>query len=176
MSYPGESIIKGGFLIFFTFFLWVSCASAIDVDWSKPTLIGRPPLPEIPTLLKKSNQMGMVILKTEINANGIVKGNEIIKSTTSEHVEKFLVEWVRDWQFFPRLDNGEVKGGFTVITIRFDFSRDTVEAPPPLTDPVQIPNAVAQALATSNVPEAARNADDTLNLTNKSSDMKSSEL
>ncbi len=105
---------------------------------TKPMLLERPELGDVPAALEKSRARGMVLIKAKISITGKVEEIEIIKSSQLNSLDEFLTSWVRTWEYLPRQVNGEAEEGFTVVSIQYDLVEQSFKAPQPLNEPVQL--------------------------------------
>ncbi len=110
--------------------------------FEKPILMGRTELPKLPRSIRRSMAKGIIMVKAQVNDRGIVTTVDPIRSTGNDSLDEFVIEWVKEWTFIPKIMDEESMDSFTILTIRYDLSRNLFEAPLPLNIPAQIPAAV----------------------------------
>jgi TonB family protein len=124
----------------------VTQVAAIDIDWSKPVLIEQTKIPTLPPGLLKLKFKGALTIRIEINEFGVVSGSQVVISSGSESLDRFVQGWVKDWRYLPRLKDDQPVGGFSMVVIKFDLNTQSFQAPSPITEAIQIPDVLVHLL------------------------------
>ncbi|GEM_PF-6494120 len=125
---------------------WVLQVSASEMDWSKPVLIEVPEMPKLPSNMPNLKLKGTTTIRVEINDMGLISNSHTMMSTGSEKLDRCIHDWIKDWKYLPRLEDNRPVGGFSVVVINFDLQNQSFKAPSPLSEPILIPDVLANVL------------------------------
>jgi len=117
-------------------------ASGGEMTFDKPILTDRTALPKLPHAFTMSQSRGIIMMKVLIDQAGIVTDVQIVKSSKWEILDEFVMEWIREWQYIPKISGGHAVPSFTILTVRFNLQDKVFEAPMPLDTSVQLPQSV----------------------------------
>ncbi len=88
-------------------------------------------------------------IRVEIDELGQVTGSQIVTSSNLEVLDRFLQSWIKDWQYLPRLKDDQPADGFGIVVIDYDLRTKSFKAPSPITEAIQIPEALAKVMVQS---------------------------
>jgi protein TonB len=114
------------------FVLFLSCINPVSAseDFTRPILIEKSDLPELPRILNKNNGKGIALIKVNVDEKGRTSDVALIRSTGLAPLDEFIVGWVKEWKFLPKIMNNKTVNGFTMISMRYDLAENRFEAPP----------------------------------------------
>ncbi|MBN1879313.1 TonB family protein [bacterium] len=110
--------------------LLVPCLAQDEQVFDKPILIEKSELPDVPRVLKKSNITGVALIRVLVSKSGAIDDVGMVRTTGLSTLDNFLIDWVKEWSFLPKLQDNETASGFTIISIRYDLANNSFESPP----------------------------------------------
>lgn len=118
-----------------------------EIHFDKPVLIEKSDVPELPRMIRKSNAKGIALIKVDVGDTGLTEDIQPVRSTGLKALDAFLISWIRDWKFLPKISGDETVDGFTIISIRYDLSENRFEAPPVNELTMTLPEAYQRLLS-----------------------------
>ncbi|HPQ39574.1 MAG TPA: TonB family protein [bacterium] len=100
------------------------------INFDKPILIEKSDVPEMPRVLVRSNAKGIALIRVSVDATGATEDIALVRSTGLKTLDDFIVQWVREWKFLPKLQDDQTVDGFTILSLRYDLAENRFEAPP----------------------------------------------
>jgi len=118
------------FTLIMMFSVVLLTASVESADFDKPILVGKSELPKLPRALRGKNYRGLALIKVSVDSKGNTSDISLIKSTSLKSLDGFIIDWIEEWEFLPKLKDNKTVDGFTIITIRFNLAENSFETPP----------------------------------------------
>lgn len=77
------------------------------------------PKPKYPSLSRRAGEVGRILLKVLVNANGEPESVEISSSSGFERLDTAALEAVKQWRFVPARRNNEAISAYVTVPISF---------------------------------------------------------
>lgn len=96
---------------------------SIKTDNNREASVTQRMAPEYPASSLRKNESGTVMIRAEIDAVGSVKKVSVAQSSGSRALDKAAREAVSNWQFSPKLVNGEAVESELLIPVDFKLDQ-----------------------------------------------------
>jgi protein TonB len=96
---------------------------SVKVDNNREASVSQRIAPEYPAGSIRKNETGTVMIRVEIDASGSVKKVQIAQGSGSRALDRAAREAVLNWQFTPKLVNGEAVESELLIPVDFKLDQ-----------------------------------------------------
>ena len=79
------------------------------------------PPPAYPVFAKRAREQGVVMLRVRVDAEGMVQGAEIHRSSGFERLDAAALAAVKRWRFAPARQGGRAVAGVAIVPINFQL-------------------------------------------------------
>jgi Gram-negative bacterial TonB protein C-terminal len=141
-----KTVVYHAVLIIFMLLCPGNSARCESIDWSRPVLISQPDPDPFPESFKKIPTRGLTVIRASIDQHGQVTQTEVANSNKALLIDAYIMKWISRWKYLPRLKNGNVSAGFTLITVRYDLSENIFDVPEPVNSGYIVPDAILAVL------------------------------
>ena len=90
-----------------------------EVFSSAPSFLQPPTAPRYPSLAKRRNQQGVVLLEVRLDERGQQRALQIVRSSGVESLDEAALEAVAAWHFRPETEDGRAVPSRVQIPIEF---------------------------------------------------------
>ncbi len=93
-----------------------------EVFSREPSFLTPPKPPVYPALARRRNQQGLVLVEVRLDAQGLLQGIRLLRSSGVESLDRSALDAVAAWRFRPETRNGRPVASRVRIPIEFALS------------------------------------------------------
>lgn len=93
-----------------------------EVFSREPSFLTQPKPPAYPAQARRRNQQGLVLVEVRLDAQGLLRGIRLLRSSGVESLDRSALDAVAAWRFRPETRNGQPVASRVHIPIEFALS------------------------------------------------------